>query len=424
MVPVLLLPMNDSENPGFFAGRYWWVSAVAVIAVVFVVQSALTSAALELPYYWIPVFFAAAMAAPRQVGILALVALTLDMVSALRFGTLQLSGTFVHIAVHAVVSALAVVVAGWRHAYLEEKHRREQLLLDERKYLADVLANTNTGTWEWNVQTGETTFNEEWAGIIGRTLAELQPVSIETWMNYVHPEDLLRSNEELQKCFSRQSDIYECEARMRHRDGRWIWVLDRGRVVEWTPDGKPLRMMGTHRDITDRVLLREELARQARTDALTGLDNHRAFDESAAHEVARARELGTDLSVLVLELDDLKTINDAHGHHAGDRVLQTVARVLHKHLRESDHPARLGGGRYAVLLPDTPRASAGELADKFARDLAQTDVPVDAARSTKFGFACGVAALLPEPDGIEALLKRADQALHRDHEIRHRSPVG
>jgi len=136
---------------------------------------------------------------------------------------------------------------------LEKKVKeRTAELVEVNRRLADILEGTNVGTWEWNIQTGETIFNERWAEIIGYTLGELAPVSIETWMKFAHPDDLEISNDLLQKHFNGELDYYECEARMRHKSGGWIWVLDRGKVATWTEEGKPLLMSGTHQDITQR----------------------------------------------------------------------------------------------------------------------------------------------------------------------------
>lgn len=137
----------------------------------------------------------------------------------------------------------------------------EQALGKERERLAYIIEGTNVGTWEWNVQTGETVFNERWAEIIGYTLDEIAPVSIKTWIRFSHPEDLQQSEALLAKHFTGELDYYECECRMRHRDGTWVWVLDRGKVSQWNTDGQPLMMSGTHQDITNRkraeVALRE-----------------------------------------------------------------------------------------------------------------------------------------------------------------------
>jgi PAS domain S-box-containing protein len=138
---------------------------------------------------------------------------------------------------------------------------RTASLAEERERLDNILRGTDAGTWEWNVQTGETRFNERWAGIIGRTLGELEPVSIETWLQHSHPDDLATSSERLQAHFNGNTSNYECEARMRHRDGSWVWVLDRGRVRSWTSDGRPEWMYGTRQDITERKKSQERIAR-------------------------------------------------------------------------------------------------------------------------------------------------------------------
>ena len=121
---------------------------------------------------------------------------------------------------------------------------------EEKQRMSGVLESSGTATWEWNVQTGETAFNTRWGELVGYTMEELQPISIATWERLVHPEDLERSKDLLQQHFARQTAEYVCEARMKHKDGRWVWVLDRGRVTEWTADGQPLMMTGVHIDIS------------------------------------------------------------------------------------------------------------------------------------------------------------------------------
>jgi PAS domain S-box-containing protein len=128
----------------------------------------------------------------------------------------------------------------------------EEALRNERMRLAYVLEGTNLGTWEWNIQTGETVFNERWAEIAGYTLEELAPVSIDTWTSLVHPDDLKRSGEMLCKHFSGESPYYDCECRIRRKDGSWVWVHDRGRVFSRDSQGNPLTMFGSHQDITER----------------------------------------------------------------------------------------------------------------------------------------------------------------------------
>jgi PAS domain S-box-containing protein len=119
----------------------------------------------------------------------------------------------------------------------------------ERQRLDNILRGTHAGTWEWNVQTGEARFNERWAELSGYSLAELAPASIATWTERTHPDDLARSNALLARHFAGELDHYECEVRVRHRDGRWVWVLDSGRVTSWRADGRPEWMYGIRQDI-------------------------------------------------------------------------------------------------------------------------------------------------------------------------------
>ncbi len=142
---------------------------------------------------------------------------------------------------------------------ITEIKKTQLALIEEHQRLESIIKGTNIATWEWNVQTGETIFNERWAEIIGYTLKEISPVSIDTWVKYAHPDDLKESDKLLEQHFSGEMDYYEFESRMKHKDGHWIWVMDRGKVTSRTADGKPLMMFGTHSDITKRKQIDQEL---------------------------------------------------------------------------------------------------------------------------------------------------------------------
>jgi len=137
--------------------------------------------------------------------------------------------------------------------------RTEESLFTERERLAGIIEAAHIGTWEWNVQTGEIVFNERWAEICGYTLAELGPGSFKTWQTLVHPDDLVVCDQQLVEHFQGDLDYYDREVRMRHKDGHWVWVHARGKLLLRDDDGKPLLMMGTHQDITARKVGEEEL---------------------------------------------------------------------------------------------------------------------------------------------------------------------
>jgi len=169
---------------------------------------------------------------------------------------------------------------------ITDRKHRELELATERRRLNDILEGTRVGTWEWHVQTGETVFNERWAAILGYTLDELAPVSIDTWTRLAHPEDLERSGKLLEQHFNGELAYYECEARMRHKDGHWVWVLDRGAVSIRDETGQPVLMSGTHQDISERKAMEAELL--AHREHLEGLVEARTRDLAVAKEAAEA----------------------------------------------------------------------------------------------------------------------------------------
>ncbi|MDY0055449.1 MAG: PAS domain S-box protein [Methyloversatilis sp.] len=140
-----------------------------------------------------------------------------------------------------------------------ERSKVKAQLDRERQRLQDIIDATHAGTWEWNLQTDEAVFNERWAGMIGHELADLQPLTVSTWTRLVHPDDLRQANAALERHLAGETDYFECDLRMRHRDGHWVWIADRGRVTQYTPDGRPLMISGTHIDITERRQAEERL---------------------------------------------------------------------------------------------------------------------------------------------------------------------
>lgn len=184
---------------------------------------------------------------------------------------------------------------------ITEQKRATLALQAEQRRLAAIITGADVGTWEWNIQTGETVFNERWAAITGHTLADLAPVSIQTWIQLVHPEDLKLSGDLLQRHFAGDLQYYDCEARMRHKDGRWVWVLDRGKVTSWTPDGKPLWMQGVHTDITERK--RREAYRGMSHEALLILSEPGELP-AALHRILQLIKTTTEVEAVGMRLQE------------------------------------------------------------------------------------------------------------------------
>lgn len=131
---------------------------------------------------------------------------------------------------------------------------------EQVRRLRMIIDGSGAGTWEWNPASGHMQVNARWAEIVGYSLEELQPISSDLFERLVHPDDLLRSDAQLQAHLVGQTPFYECLVRMRHRDGHWVWVQDRGRVYEWDADGAPLWMAGAHADVSDLQQARQEVA--------------------------------------------------------------------------------------------------------------------------------------------------------------------
>jgi PAS domain S-box-containing protein len=184
----------------------------------------------------------------------------------------------------------------------ELKRTRAELAAQCEK-LGLVLEGTRVGTWDWNIPGGQVEFNERWAEIVGYELRELEPGAIGTWSRLCHPDDLARSGALLEQVFSGEAEYYDCECRMLHKNGSWVWVWDRGKVTEWSPDGKPLRMLGTHTDITEKRQMAEIKSR------LVSMASH---------------EFRTPLATIRLAAELLSTRRDQMGESGIQRALETI----------------------------------------------------------------------------------------------------
>lgn len=127
----------------------------------------------------------------------------------------------------------------------------ETTLEKERRRLEGIVSSMDAGTWEWNLETKEHTINSRWAEMLGYTLEELMPFSFATWEALTHSEDQIQAKLQMDQVLSGEKPLYEVWIRMRHKRGHWLWIHDRGKVVSWSKEGKPLLMSGTHSDVTD-----------------------------------------------------------------------------------------------------------------------------------------------------------------------------
>jgi len=167
------------------------------------------------------------------------------------------------------------------------KRAKEDALRESELRLELALKGANLGIWDWNIETGEEFFNERWAEISGYSLQEMR-TDIRSWRTLIHPEDQPQVEEKLRAHLDQRTETYEAEYRMRAKSGRWLWVMDRGKVVRRDPDGKPLRAAGTHLDITERKLA--EAATEAANVELAQVNRQLEQAIKHAQEMARQAE--------------------------------------------------------------------------------------------------------------------------------------
>ncbi len=311
----------------------------------------------------------------------------------------------------------AVRMVGLNFDVTERKNAEEALRSGEAQLraseerLAMALDATNDGMWDWNIATGDVWLSERWYAMIGYDPHEIRP-HVESWAALVHPDDVDTLMRVLTDHLKGRTPSYQCEHRVRHRDGSWRWVLNRGKVVARDADGRAVRAVGTHTDITDRKEAERRVEHAASHDSLTDLPNRVLFRNRLHQQLAESRRTGGAVALLYLDLDRFKTVNDTLGHGAGDALLRETARRMAGVLRTEDTLGRLGGDEFAVLQSgDATPASARALAERLVE--AASEPFHLAGRQVSVGLSVGI-ALSPQ-DGADAdgLFKNADLALYR-----------
>lgn len=312
----------------------------------------------------------------------------------LGFGLFSLWAAAEQIDVSAVgylTRAFAIVVFGGLGGFLSD--RQTQLGEANTRWFE----MSNDLLVEADLKGNFTRLNHQWERCLGWTRDEMisRPM-----LHFVHPDDIDATAAVAASLDAKPGEVVNFENRYRARDGSWRWLL-------WNSRSDGHRKYAVARDITDRKTLeheRQELFDQveamSRTDSLTSLPNRRAWEEELQRSISRAGRHGHSLALAMVDLDNLKEFNDAHGHQPGDALLVEAAEGWRKALRATDFLARYGGDEFALLLPSCPRDQALRLLERLRA-------------STPQGQTCSVG--LAHWDGSETaadLVTRADAALY------------
>jgi len=299
--------------------------------------------------------------------------------------------------------------------------QRERLLRHQEAWLAAILTgvadyalinlDAHGCVTEWNESIGRVTGHGP--DVVGRSLAVF------------YPEDAITPERVLDRLHEAEHSGWSLDDGWRQRaEGTRFWgsamIAPQRALARDNPlaaafaadaDAAETGYCLIVRDMSGQRDAAEAARRAAVCDHLTGIDNRRAFFESGENELRRWRRMPRPLSLLMIDVDHFKTINDSHGHPVGDAVLRHIARLMGATFRQIDMVARIGGDEFAVLLPGSDLASAQGAAERLCAALEAQPTPTDAG-PVRCTLSIGVATMDEATASVDALLKRADEALY------------
>jgi len=284
---------------------------------------------------------------------------------------------------------------------VSDEHEMSRKLAEREARLRHIVDNATDmmslhaadGTYEYVTPACERLIGWTRAELIGRNAYE-----------FFHPEDLAAIQASHDSVVAKAEAPASARYRIRKADGSYTWFETTSKTI--AEDG---RIICVSRDVTETVRLEKMLEELTRQDPLTGLANRRELMRRAGEEVRRARRYEQPLSLVALDVDHFKQINDRWGHQGGDQALKALSAVLEASSRDTDLAARTGGEEFVVLLPDTPLDGAIVFAERLRAALADVTVDLDQGTLTMTA-SLGVAELA---DGdAEALLRAADECLY------------
>ncbi len=230
--------------------------------------------------------------------------------------------------------------------YYEELSKSEDTLKESQKQYRLAIDGANDGIWDWNMENGYLMFSRT-KRMLGYEETDLEN-TVEGFMKLIHPEDINSFKRTVDEYLDSKGDVWECEFRLKKKDGNLIHILSRGKAY-FDEQGNPLRFSGSHTDITRIKNSEEDIYRLAYFDELTGLPNKTMFKLELQKKMNSHRS-GVGFSLIYMDIDNFKNINDSMGHEIGDLLLIEISNHMRQSVSESMFVARLGGDEFGILL--------------------------------------------------------------------------
>ncbi|MEI8199976.1 MAG: sensor domain-containing diguanylate cyclase [Eubacteriales bacterium] len=277
------------------------------------------------------------------------------------------------------------------------------MILDENQYKIIVDFSPNM-IWRSGTDSYCNYFNKTWLDFTGRTIE--QEVG-NGWAEGVHPDDFEFCVGFYMASFNKQ-EPFEMNYRLKRNDGQWRWINDRG-VPFFNEDKVFQGYIGSCMDITNQVL-GEELKTMARTDGLTGINNRQYFMQLAAEEFEKAHRYHSPFCLVMIDIDNFKSINDSYGHLAGDEVLRHFSHVLFQDIRKFDVAGRYGGDEFILIFPNTDMMLAVQIMKRIEHAM-QSPIELPDKVTLAITISYGISQM-QEEDSLESLIKKADLAMY------------
>ncbi|PWI31858.1 hypothetical protein DI392_18425 [Vibrio albus] len=285
---------------------------------------------------------------------------------------------------------------------------RSQLEESEAR-LQDALTYAKIGYWEFPCYGGDVYWSEQIFQIFG--LSKELSAGPETLCGIMEEDHHISFYNSLQASLNSGSEHHVCYPITRPSDGKRRWIDCRGKVL-YNSNGESEKITGFIQDITEYKELEELNRKLAITDPLTGALNRRGFGERISKEFNACRRYDNPLTVMILDLDNFKQINDQFGHQHGDEVLKNFSEACRNLLRESDIFCRLGGEEFAVVLRNTAIEKGKHVAERIRSTVESATVAYDGV-TLQYTVSIGISELTALDDGVDDVMQRADDALYQ-----------